>query len=89
MKLRTTFGAVALVSAGLVALPMTPAGADSYDVHTGESIQAAINAAPPGAHIRIAPGTYHENLDIAKAITLEGHDTVLAPGGAEIGRAHV
>ena len=82
MKLRTTFGAVALVSAGLVALPMTPAGADSYDVHTGESIQAAINAAPPGAHIRIAPGTYHENLDIAKAITLEGHDTVLAPGGA-------
>lgn len=60
---------------------MTPAGAASCDVHPGESIRAAINAAPPGARIRIAPGTYHENLDIGKTLTLEGHDTVLAPGG--------
>ncbi len=81
MKLRTTFGAVALVTAGLVASSMSSAGAASYDVNLGQSIQAAINAAPPGAHIRIAPGTYHENLDIAKTVTLEGHDTVLAPGG--------
>lgn len=29
----------------------------------------------------VAPGTYFENLDISKPITLEGHDTVLMPGG--------
>lgn len=81
MKLRTSFGAVALVIGGLVTLPMSAAGAASYDVHPGESIQAAIDTAPAGARIEIAPGTYHENLDIAKPITLEGHDTVLAPGG--------
>ena len=56
-------------------------GAASYDVHPGQSIQAAINAAPSGARIEIAPGTYHENLDISRPVSLDGHHTILVPGG--------
>lgn len=36
------------------------------------AIQAAIDAAPEGATIRIAPGTYSENLRITKSVHLEG-----------------
>ena len=82
MKLRTTLSAAMIGLIGLIAVPATAAGAASYNVHPGESIQAAINAAPSGARISIAPGTYYENLDIAKTITLDGHHTVLMPGGA-------
>jgi hypothetical protein len=81
MKLPTTFCAVVLGLVGAIAVPVASAGAGGYDVHPGQSIQAAINATPAGGHISIAPGTYHENLDIAKAITLDGHDTVITPGG--------
>ncbi len=36
------------------------------------TIQAAIDAAPKGAKILVAPGTYEENLIIAKSIHLQG-----------------
>ena len=41
-------------------------------VSFGESIQAAIDAAPPGATINLDSGTYRETLEITKSITLRG-----------------
>jgi len=35
-------------------------------------IQDAVNAAPPGATIRVCPGTYNEQVSIAKKLTIRG-----------------
>ena len=47
------------------------------------SIQAAIDAAPPGATIRVGPGVYEENLRVRKPHILEGagwsQTTIAAP----------
>jgi parallel beta-helix repeat protein len=43
-------------------------------VHSGESIQAAINAATPGDIIEITSGTYKENILIKKQLTIRGVD---------------
>jgi parallel beta-helix repeat protein len=39
----------------------------SIIVHAGESIQAAVDAAKPGALIKIEPGTYSESITVNKA----------------------
>jgi nitrous oxidase accessory protein NosD len=39
---------------------------------THKSIQAALDAAPEGATVRIGPGTYEERLTLSKRLTLEG-----------------
>jgi parallel beta-helix repeat protein len=57
-------------------------------VAPGGSIQAAIDAAAPGAIIQISAGTYHEALTVAKPhITLIGRGDVVIenPGDAEDG----
>jgi len=41
-------------------------------VRPGESLQAAIDAAEEGAVLCLSPGTYEENLTIAKGLTLRG-----------------
>jgi parallel beta-helix repeat protein len=58
------------------------------EVVAGRSIQAAINAAPDGAIIKIRPGVYQESITVNKPrITLIGDDQVIIqnPGGASIG----
>jgi nitrous oxidase accessory protein NosD len=51
-----------LVQAALAALVLTaaPAAARTMVVRPGESIQAAVDAAPAGTTIVVLPGTYHE-----------------------------
>jgi hypothetical protein len=76
-----------VVAAVLVALvpPASGAAAPGNTLHVsqGQSIQAAIDAAIPGTTIEVGPGTYHENLLIAKdGIALEGAGagaTILEP----------
>lgn len=41
-------------------------------VHEGMSLQAAISLAPAGAVVCLGPGAWHENITIAKSITLRG-----------------
>ncbi len=73
----------ALASAALLAAMLVPAGtvsaASVAHVRAGESIQDAINAAPAGSVIRVDPGTYRGNLEIARSIHLIGNQVVIAP----------
>jgi len=61
-------------------------------VHAGESIQAAVDAAKPGALIQIEPGTYSESITVNKAgiklvgLTVNGAGVVIQnPGDEEDG----
>ncbi|MGO9599563.1 MAG: nitrous oxide reductase family maturation protein NosD [Isosphaeraceae bacterium] len=48
-------------------------------VGPGGSIQAAVNAAKPGDTIKVAPGTYNENILIEKPVTLLGAQAGVNP----------
>jgi parallel beta-helix repeat protein len=67
MKVKMTFAVLALAGMLLV-LPATSAaeGSGVIEVESGESIQAAIDAADPGTTIKIEEGTYKESLQISK-----------------------
>jgi len=45
---------------------------DEVAVRPGEAVQAAVDRAPPGAIVRIPPGTYHETVLIEKPLALIG-----------------
>jgi parallel beta-helix repeat protein len=84
MTLKTTAVILAVgLAAVLPPVSGTLAQRDSWEVQPGQSIQAAIDAASPGTTIEVAPGTFQENLLIAKdGITLRGAGpgrTVLVP----------
>ncbi len=51
-----------------------PSGQAAAEVRVaqGESIQAAVDRAPPGATVRVPPGTYHETVVIEKPLALIG-----------------
>jgi hypothetical protein len=51
---------------------LTVGGGPVVSVSAGESIQQAINTAPSGSLILVAPGTYSENIIIWKNVKLQG-----------------
>ncbi|MCX6856836.1 MAG: right-handed parallel beta-helix repeat-containing protein [Verrucomicrobia bacterium] len=66
----------------------TALAAEVITVKPGESIQAALDAAPDGAVIKIAPGVYAERITIKKPVTLVGAadgKTILRPDKPEPG----
>jgi hypothetical protein len=76
---------VPIVGAGTLIAAGT-AGASSHNTVCANgcaftSIQAAINAASPGATITIGAGKYYENVVVSKSVTLQGsgNGTVLYP----------
>ena len=89
----------ACIAAGALTGPVPAAGAATTVVNPGQSIQAALDAAQPGATIRVRPGLYREYLQIdTDDVTLRGDGAVLQPptdpaaprnacseGGANIG----
>jgi parallel beta-helix repeat protein len=79
MRLRSTVLAGVLATADTFAVAPTPAGADTVNVAPGGSIQAALDAAPSGAHVHVAPGRYTENLEITKPVTLDAEGVILVP----------
>ena len=75
------FAAVALL---LLATLVVPASAAELTVGTGgqdKTIQQAVNAANSGDTVRVAPGTYTENVVVSKSLTItaaSGRPTVQA-----------
>ncbi len=64
----------------------TTSGPASITVHMGESIQAAVDAAPPHAKIVVESGVYHESAGQPTAITVtkDGIDLVAATPGSVV-----
>lgn len=77
MKLKYTGLAVALVTIAATTGLATASPAASCDdtVSPGESIQAAIDAASAGDTICVEPGTYDENINVNKDVTVRGNQS--------------
>jgi len=65
MRVKMTFAVLAMATLAL-ALPATSTAHRTVTVHSGESIQAAIDAAKPGTTIKVEEGTFAEALTIDK-----------------------
>jgi hypothetical protein len=75
------FVTIATLALAGVLVAAVPAGATTWTVHPGQSIQAAIDASSPGDTVLVKPGTYHEYLQIVDKdrITLRGQNATLKP----------
>jgi hypothetical protein len=59
---------------------LAPAGAAEFVVHPGESIQAALLAAPPGSTITVRDGVYHEAITLTDdGMNVRASGAVLEP----------
>jgi hypothetical protein len=65
-----------VVAAAVVGPASADAAAPSVVVHPGQSIQAAIDAAPAYGTVLVDPGTYAENLLVTKPLDLRGRGAV-------------
>ena len=64
--------------------PASPPHQKEITLHPGDDLQTALDAAQPGDHITLAPGTWQGNYTINIPITLSGSqngDTILDGGG--------
>ena len=68
--------AAVAVAAVLAVGGVSGAGAE-WHVYQGESIQATVNAASPGDTIYVHAGTYVENVDVWKPVTLIGNGVIV------------
>src|SRR5436190_14110358 len=83
LMVRIGAGVVLMASMLVMAAGTASASAPTIKVHNGESIQDALNSAPPGATVSVASGTYNENLlIITNGITLTGRNVVLHEPGS-------
>jgi len=57
---------------GIEVIEVTNKGSSTFIVISGMSIQAAIDATSDGDTIEVRSGTYAENIDIDKALTIVG-----------------
>jgi parallel beta-helix repeat protein len=72
--------AVGVIVAAAVVVAAPAASAATVVVRPGGSIQAAVDAAQPGATIIVAPGTYHEAVCVTtNGIKLRGNGAVIRP----------
>jgi len=79
IKMKTLLRTITIVAAGLIACTAQTAQASTVQVggcKTGltnfTTIQAAVNAVPPGSTIQVCPGTYPEQVIIAQKVTITG-----------------
>ena len=56
----------------VMTVPLSGLADATFSVNPGHSIQSAINAANPGQIIEVQKGTFHEKVNVTKALTLKG-----------------
>ncbi len=78
---------IILRAALLVAFAALPAGAVTWNVGSGGSIQATINGASSGDIVQVAAGTFVENITLKKGVQLRGAGpelTTIDGGGLDV-----
>ncbi|MCD6456837.1 MAG: right-handed parallel beta-helix repeat-containing protein [Methanophagales archaeon] len=64
----------AILVVSVLAMFTAVAGATTHYVNPGDSIQSAVNAANPGDIIIVRDGTYTENVDVNKRLTVRSEN---------------
>jgi nitrous oxidase accessory protein NosD len=77
-------GFLTIVAGAAIAPTSAYAAGSTVVVHPGQSIQAAIDAAPAYGTVLIDPGTYAENLVVTKPLDVRGRGTVRIVAPAEL-----